>query len=480
MASNQPNSPRSVSTVKTFRTAPTFYSEKSNASQNLSGFENQLYASEAASAASPAPSFYSAEGPASQNLSGFENQVDSSSAASSAAPVAASSAAPVAASSAAPVVPIIVDSDNYNVKLASNPNMIQSMYIIVKSAGATSHPIFNENDITVTGGAAYRMYAEVNGLLPKMRTSDIDMVWWTRQRQENDVIRSLVPVFCERIVLSSRIVEIHNRLIRIIQPIHPVPIQTIDFQVIDAQPYVQAGVIINSNIHISILINGTHLIKNLCEISIHNGISSQRFNIKHRYLGSNYASSNTKFATADPIYCDHTAKYTAELFSVRVPDIERYIIQQLFAYKNLRIQADAISIPKSHIRLYRVLHFCLIKDPKINKFIDEQLAQSVHVILIHLTNLRGIQDHYVAEVEKDLYDLHTLTGSQYPFLFPITYTTLKHEQQRLHMEHHRREHEEQLQREREEQLQRRKGGFRKKRTVKRKKNKSKTKKRSSR
>lgn len=369
------------------------------------------------------------------------------------------SSAEASSSSAAPVAPIIVD---YNVALASNPNMIKSMYTILKVAGSDIRPEYNENDITVTGGAAYRIYAEQNGLLPKMPTSDIDMVWWTPALVENDVIRSLVPMLCEKIVKVGTIDEVKGNLIRIIQKSHRVPIQTIDFQVIDAQPYIQAGAIINSNISISILINGTHLVENLCEISIHNGISSQRFNMNHRNLRSNHASSPTRSAQADPIYCDRRAKYTIELFKIRVPIIDIYIIQQLFAYKNLRIQATSDSIRKSHIRLYRVLHFCLINDAVINHEIDKGLERSIRAIFIHLQDLGDIKDRYIAEVERDLQSLYGLMVSQPPIFFPITRT-------RLYMMHQERQ-----------QLQRRKGGFRKKRTIKRKKNKSKTKKRSTR
>jgi hypothetical protein len=384
-----------------------------------------------------------------QNLSGMEpsngNQIQE-----------AASSAEASSSSAAPVAPIIVD---YNVALASNPNMIKSMYTILKVAGSDIRPEYNENDITVTGGAAYRIYAEQNGLLPKMPTSDIDMVWWTPALVENDVIRSLVPMLCEKIVQVGRIGEVKGNLIRIIQKSHRAPIQTIDFQVRDERPYAPAGIIINSNIHISILINGTDLIENICEISIHNGISSQRFNINHRNLRSNHASSNTKSAQADPIYCDRRAKYTIELFKIRVPIIDIYIIQQLFAYKNLRIQATSDSIRKSHIRLYRVLHFCLINDAVINHEIDKGLERSVRAIFINLQDFGNIKDSYIAEVERDLQSLYGLMVSQPPIFFPITRTTLYIMRQ---------------------QLQHRKGGFRKKRTIKRKKNKSKTKKRSTR
>jgi len=411
--------------------------------------------------ANGAPSFYSAEEPIgyrNQNLSGFEvNQVHASSAAAS---------SPAVASSAAAVAPTVVD---YNTALASNPHMIQNMYLLVKSAGTDIHEAFQSEDITVTGGAAYCMYAEQDRRLPQMPTSDIDMVWWTPGPVDNGVINGIIPIFSRNIIADP---NIQTTLIEIIQPLHLSPIQHIAIQVSDPKHYPLAGPIINSNLHISILIDGTYLIKNLCELSIHNGISSQMFNITHKSLGSVNLPPSVKSAQADPIYCDRTANYTEKIYETRVPTIGRYVIQQLFAYKNLRIVAMAETIAKSHIRLYRVLNFCLLGNRQTINFVDLILSISVVAIITHLTNLRGIQDYYVAEIEKDLYDLHTLTGSQYPFLFPITYTKLKNEQQRLHMEHHRRE--------REEQLQRRKGGSNKKRTIKRKKNKSKTKKRSTR
>ena len=383
--------------------------------------------------ANGAPSFYSAEepiGPRNKNLSRFENQVHSSS------PAVAS-----AAEAAVSVEPTVVD---YNTALASNPRMIQSMYMLVKSAGAHIHEAFQSEDITVTGGSAYCMYAEQYRRLPQMPTSDIDMVWWTPGRVDNGVINGIIPIFSRNIIADP---NVQTTLIEIIQPLHLSPIQHIAIQVSDPKHYPLAGPIINSNLHISILIDGTYLIKNLCELSIHNGISSQRFNINHRYLGSNHASSPTKSAQADPIYCDHTANFTAELFNVRVPTIGRYVIQQLFAYKNLRIFADAITIPKSHIRLYRVLNFCLLGDQELISFIDIILSRSVVAIITHLI-IPGIQHAYIDEVQRDLDELR---GLQPIAILPTT---------RI-------------------ELLRRKGGFRKKRTIKRKKNKSKTKKRSS-
>jgi hypothetical protein len=401
--------------------------------------------------ANGAPSFYSAEepiGPRNQNLSEFEvNQVHASSA---------------AASAAESVELTVVD---YNTALASNPRMIQSMYLLVKSAGTDIHEAFQSEDITVTGGAAYCMYAEQDRRLPQMPTSDIDMVWWTPGRVDNGVINGIIPIFSKNIIASALNTQrAQTTLIEIIQPLHLSPIQHIAIQVSDPKHYPRAGPIINSNLHLSILIDGTYLIKNLCELSIHNGISSQRFNINHINLRRINLPPSVKFAQADPIYCDHTENSTEKIDKTRVPTIGRYVIQQLFAYKNLRIQANAETIPKSHIRLYRVLNFCRLGNQELIHFIDIILSRSVIAVITNLTDLIEIQDSYVAEVEKDL---HILMGLQYPILFPITYTKLKNEQQLLNKKH-------------EEQHQRRKGGFRKKRTVKRKKNKSKTKKRSTR
>jgi hypothetical protein len=369
-----------------------------------------------------------------------ENQVHASS------PAVAS-----AAEAAVSVEPTVVD---YNTALASNPRMIQSMYLLVKSAGAGIHEAFQSEDITVTGGSAYCMYAEQNRpLLPQMPTSDIDMVWWTPGRVDNGVINGIIPIFSRNIIADP---NVQTTLIEIIQPLHLSPIQNIAIQVSDPKHYPRAGPIINSNLHFSILIDGTYLIENICELSIHNGISSQRFNINHRNLRGNNFSSSTRSAQADPIYCDHTSNSTEKIDETRVPTIGRYVIQQLFAYKNLRIQSDAITIPKSHIRLYRVLHFCLVGNTQLNYLIDIILSRSVVAIITNLTDIKKIQTDYIDEVERHLDNLRGLQ----PFaILPLT---------RIELQKAR------------EYLRSKKGGSNKKRTVKRKKNKSKTKKRSSR
>jgi len=332
--------------------------------------------------------------------------------------------------------------------------MIQSMYLLVKSAGKDIHEAFQSEDITVTGGSAYCMYAEQNRpLLPQMPTSDIDMVWWTPGRVDNGVINGIIPIFSRNIIADP---NVQTTLKDIIQPLHLSPIQHISIQVSDPKHYPRAGPIINSNLHFSILIDGTYLIENICELSIHNGISSQRFNINHRNLRGNNVSSSTRSAQADPIYCDHTANSTEKIDETRVPTIGRYVIQQLFAYKNLRIQSDAITIPKSHIRLYRVLHFCLLGNTQLNYLIDIILSRSVVAIITNLTDIKKIQNDYIDEVERHLDNIRGLQ----PFaILPLT---------RIELQKAR------------EYLRSKKGGSNKKRTVKRKKNKSKTKKRSTR
>jgi len=359
---------------------------------------------------------------------------------------AASSASSAAVASASAVVPTVVE---YNTALASNPRMIQSMYLLVKSAGAGIHEAFQAEDITVTGGSAYCMYAEQYRPLPKMQTSDIDMVWWTSGRVDNGVISGIIPIFSTNIISDQ---NAQTALIEIIQPLHLSPIQHIAIQVSEPKHFPRAGPIINSNFHLSILIDGTHLVKNICEISIHNGISSQSFNINHRNLRSERENSQARSTQADPIYCDRTENFTEMIYETRVPTIGRYVIQQLFAYKNLRIFATAETIAKSHIRLYRVLNFCLLRNPELIYLIDIILSRSVIAIITHLI-IPGIQNAYIAEVQRDLDELRGLQ----PFaILPLT---------RIELQKAR------------EYLQSRKGGFRKKRTIKCKKNKSKTKKR---
>ena len=367
------------------------------------------------------------------------------------------------------VEPIVA---NYNENLASDHDFIKLMYNIVKASGTTDNPVFLSKNITVTGGAAYCIYRTQYLSLQPMLTRDIDMVWWTLNQVEKQTIVDLIDEFRKKLNLLCETIEIQTLLKEFVRKFHPESILKVEIKVSEPIHFPQEGPIINSNLHLSILIDGTHLVENICELSIHNGISSQRFNMNHTNLKRINLPPSVKLATADPIYCDHTENSTEMIYETRVPTIGRYVIQQLFAYKNLRIFADAITIPKSHIRLYRVLNFCLLGDQELISFIDIILSRSVIAVITNLTKIKRIQDSYIAEVEKDLNDLHILMELQYPILFPITYTKLKNEQQRLHMEY--------LRREREEEHQRRKGGFLKKRTIKRKKNKSKTKKRSTR
>lgn len=368
-------------------------------------------------------SFHTAQGPASgsQNLNGVELPAELI------------------------IIPNIAD-------VASKPNMIQSMYTIVKVAGKGICQEYKENNITVMGGAAYCIYARHDQSLPKMDTNDIDMVWWTQKRVENNVITGFIETFRERIQLTGSIDMVQQNLRKILGlP----PTDRIELQVSEADNWAPTGIIINSNIHISIIINGTHIIKNLCEISIHNGISSQMVNMNHTNLRRKNATDPSRSALADPIYCDDREEFTIELYNTRIPTIARYILQQLFAYKNLRIQATGESIPKSHIRLYRVLHFCLTGNSGIITYIDEHLAQCVRSFMRYSSDIKQLKMEYIAEVRRDI---TTLMSFKPPILLSITNTALEHAHDELQ----------------------RKGGSRRKRTVKRKKNKSKIKKRSTR
>jgi hypothetical protein len=292
---------------------------------------------------------------------------------------------------------------NYNMLLASNPNFIQSIYAIVKAAGTRIDPKYNSEDITVIGGAAYSMFfMQLAGVgLPAMYTSDIDMVWWTHTKVQNDVITNLVPQVRTNLSTLSTLENVQKKLKYIISPLHretyDESIQTITIQVSEPKTYAPQGLIINSNIQLSILINQTYIIQNICEIAIHNGVSSQRYTFQHMKI------DNEMPAKDDPIYCDHHKEYTIIASKTRVPTVSRYITQQLFAYTNLRIMANAESIKKSHIRLYRVLHFCLINEPAVTRMIDRKLSESVIAILSNLTDIKQIKNRYIEqEVQPDL------------------------------------------------------------------------------
>jgi len=296
-----------------------------------------------------------------------------------------------------------VEPVNYNMLLASNPSFIQSIYAIVKAAGTRIDPKYHSDDITVIGGAAYSMFfMQLAGVgLPAMYTNDIDIVWWTHAKVNNDVITNLIPQLRTNLSTLSTLENVQKKLKYIISPLHreiyDESIETITIQSSAPKTFAPQGLIINSNIQLSILINQTYIIQNICEIAIHNGVSSQRYTFQHMKI------DNEMLAKDDPIYCDHHKEYTIIASKTRVPTVSRYITQQLFAYTNLRIMANAESIKKSHIRLYRVLHFCLINEPAVTRMIDRKLSQSVIAILSNLTDIKQIKNRYIEqEVQPDL------------------------------------------------------------------------------
>jgi len=322
----------------------------------------------------------------------------------------------------------------YNTELASNPSFIRSMFVIVRASAQTSTTFqeeltYNFEDITVVGGAAYNIFCKQLKKLPPMKTSDIDMVWWTPQKVQNDVINDTVKKFRDKLLDANRVELIQDKLKHLIGPFHDKPIETIEIYSSEPEIYyvskpgkhhnskpdsnLQDNPIVNSTIRLSIIINGTHIIKNICEFMIHNGISSQG----HRLQGNRHIEM---LANTDPIYCDHTEDYTMLLSKIRVPTIERYITQQLFSYTQiLTNKPDIQKLIKANICLERVLNFCQLNNPKLTDFIDEKFSEAVTNVHNRLITIREQALKYITEVQQKILEL----GLE----FPITMrTTLKY------------------------------------------------------
>ena len=293
----------------------------------------------------------------------------------------------------------------HNTDLASNPSFIRSMFVIVRASAKASPLTFEEEsaynfeDITVVGGAAYNVFRIKSKKMPEMKTRDIDMVWWTPKKVNNDVINSVVKKFRATLLHANRVKQVQDNLKHIIKSLQKEPIH-IEIHVSEPVTHLKGGFIVNSTLRLSIIIDGIH-IKNICEIVIHNGVSSQGYHLQN-------SQHNIMAATVDPIYCNRNEDYTMLISTIRVPTVDRYIEQQLFAYTRLRSEdPTAESIAKSNICLDRALHLRNLNDPDVTTMIDKLFSEAITTICDTLIKEQpmGIASQYIKEVTEKVLDL---------------------------------------------------------------------------
>lgn len=264
-----------------------------------------------------------ADGPASQNLSGMESSI------------------PPNRSNR------VNEAVDDNRKLTSDIGLIHAMYQLMRVAAVKAcrgkHFYHHPDDITILGGATYNIYADTLKI-PLMPTSDIDMTWWPRA---DTVIPPKELTMLSSLVLQSIPKEPSPEWNAAIGSILGIEVSKIEFKLEDKPfPPNRRDVIMNSTIELSMIINGNLHFKNLCSLAIRNALNSQEFTTNHRVVGKNELGM-----TYDPTYCN--LFNTAIVGSSRVPQLQNFISQQLFSYKNLLLTGK---IEKANIQLQRVIH----------------------------------------------------------------------------------------------------------------------------
>ena len=247
------------------------------------------------------------------------------------------------------------------------------------------------NDLMVIGGMALKLYDYVIRDIKKSRglpslknilsknTSDIDMVWWPRKD--------------EIITINSRgIMELRDKFIEKIKEelqdtySQPNIVTMILGYVENATSFateVEAGHTspIFGAIHIYIYFiitysDNTKIKLEMCDIAIHDSGSSQQ-----------NANNTLQFMTEDPVYCNPLTEINRLAinppYHINVPSIQKLVIQQLFAFKNLlalgsdkylinynRLRyIQSLLIPRNAYRANLLTVFG-IKDAKANELVE--------------------------------------------------------------------------------------------------------------
>jgi len=249
------------------------------------------------------------------------------------------------------------------------------------------HVSYHPEDILIVGGVAISLYDEaISGIKLEYHntstlqryvekdTTDIDMVWWPRIKdttphlEENVVtinsqaISSLIAAYIG--TLKSKFTD--NSIIDIIKMSLPrihQDITLVRIEVEESTIAIGAGV---KKILIYFIItipeNQTEIKLEICDISIHDGASSQ---IEIAPKNKNNKQSSAPILrpmTNDPIYCDpYTQKVAFPIFDEKklyMPNIKSIINQQLFAFKRLlEAGEDKCIINYKRIRYLQLMIF---------------------------------------------------------------------------------------------------------------------------
>ena len=282
--------------------------------------------------------------------------------------------------------------------------------------------LYHPEDILIVGGVAIALYDEaisgikiskyqntstLRGYLQK-DTSDIDMVWWPRIEDNtpdmeehvitinSPAISQLVSAYVRElntIFENKEAIPLINKAIHIIRP----DIRLVRIEVEESTKGIRAGVK-KVLIHFIITvpeINQKEIKLEICDISIHDGASSQM------EFDSESKNPILKSMIVDPVYCHPESQIVAfpllHSKKIHVPHIMSILDQQLLAFKNLLYAGnDKCIINYKRIRYLQLMIFNYVYQ-KHNANIGSIFKIPVDIINL-LNGIDGNLDDMISEV----------------------------------------------------------------------------------
>ena len=308
--------------------------------------------------------------------------------------------------------------DHPAVRLIERPRFIARMYRILGQCGYQAvqglpHPNYDPTWITLIGGSVLTVY---DHMLQEYRmrkverlralrdyiqnaTRDMDVVWcMTNAPNQFQNVPQLVITVGDRM---------RNQLTQAIPSIQTLIQQEIGeaaiVQIVADNTVIRFG---TYAININVQIAGIEPFS-ICDFTIHNGYSSQQFDDNHLPI------TDPLPAGADPIYCDENNTMLVPIgdLLIRVPRMDRYLYQQLFAFGNLALHHDVDRQQSSIKNIKRVFYLLRVVGASstmqniallqpllppritIQQFINIGFAltmQKINMILGQAANRRGI------------------------------------------------------------------------------------------
>jgi hypothetical protein len=215
---------------------------------------------------------------------------------------------------------------------------------------------YNANDIMIVGGAALNIYdyklkeyktKRSLGALEeyiKKKTSDIDIVWWPRETSRDAIITSKSPAILAlknefQIQIDNIFAENLEKIEAQISPYIPGITNMDKLKIISvSKGTLLAGVF---NINIIFSIKGYTL--KMCDVIIHDGGSSQRYDKDGKEI------TDLRFMSYDPLYCYPNMMNTSSVIyfqkntminvninniNILVPNVISFVEQQMLAFDN--------------------------------------------------------------------------------------------------------------------------------------------------